>query len=147
MEAEVETSHAVALGDINTCLAGGVESMSRAPWVLAKLEEPYPRGHETFHSITLAWRLTNPAMPAQWTVSLGEGAELLADKHKIGRVEQDAFALVSHQHAMAAWGQGRASAEIIRVPAITLERDECVRHQSTLERLAALRPVCGTRAR
>ena len=74
-------------------LAGGVESMSRAPWVLPKPAKGYPTGHEQLWSTTLGWRMTNPKMPEQWTVSLGEGAELLADKYSIGREEQDEFAL------------------------------------------------------
>ena len=90
-------SRAVAVGDADIAIAGGVESMSRAPWVLQKPAKGYPTGHEQLWSTTLGWRMTNPKMPAQWTVALGEGAELLADRHSIGRDEQDAFALRSHQ--------------------------------------------------
>jgi acetyl-CoA acetyltransferase len=93
-------------GDASLVLAGGVESMSRAPWVLLKPERGYARDHETLHSTTLGWRMVNPAMPPQWTVSLGEGAEILADRYAISREAQDAFALASHRNAAAAWQRG-----------------------------------------
>jgi acetyl-CoA acetyltransferase family protein len=141
LEAVVEASRAVAVGDARLCLAGGVESMSRAPWVLAKPDQVYPRGDETLHSTTLGWRLVNPEMPNEWTVSLGEGAELLADTYGIGRVAQDAFALASHRNAAAAWERGDFSSEVVGVPGIDLTRDESIRSSSTMESLAALRPV------
>jgi acetyl-CoA acetyltransferase family protein len=141
LEAVVEASRAVAVGDARLCLAGGVESMSRAPWVLAKPDQIFPRGDETLHSTTLGWRLVNPEMPDEWTVSLGEGAELLADKYGIGRVAQDAFALASHRNAAAAWDRGDFSSEVVRVPGTDLTQDECIRRPSTMDRLAALRPV------
>ncbi|HVA05238.1 MAG TPA: thiolase family protein [Acidimicrobiales bacterium] len=141
LEAVVEASRAVALGDASLCLAGGVESMSRAPWVLAKPEQILPRGDETLHSTTLGWRLVNPEMPDEWTVTLGEGAELLADTYGIGRVAQDAFALASHRNAAAAWERGDFSSEVVRVPGTDLTQDECIRRESTMDRLAALRPV------
>src|SRR6185503_18425894 len=70
MEAAIDASRAIAVGDASLCVAGGVESMSRAPWVLQKPERGYARNHETLHSTTLGWRMVNPAMPAQWTVAL-----------------------------------------------------------------------------
>src|SRR5207248_1026796 len=79
-------------GDADLIIAGGVESMSRAPWVLPKPERAFPRGHETAYSTTLGWRMVNPAMPAEWTVALGEGAEILADRYAISRAGQDAVA-------------------------------------------------------
>jgi acetyl-CoA acyltransferase len=134
-------SRAVAVGDADIAIAGGVESMSRAPWVLPKPAKGYPTGHEQLWSTTLGWRMTNPKMPAQWTVALGEGAELLADLHSITRDEQDAFAMRSHQDAVAAWDAGWFDAEIVHVPGIDLTRDETIRADTTLAKLAALKPV------
>ncbi len=139
MEAAFGASRAIAAGDASVAVAGGVESMSRAPWVLLKPDKPYPRGHETLHSSTLGWRMVNPRMPAEWTASLGEGAELLADRYGITRERQDAFALRSHQRAAAAWDRGAFADELCEHDA--LERDESIRAGSTLEALAKLRPV------
>jgi acetyl-CoA acyltransferase len=134
-------SRAVAVGDADVVLAGGVEAMSRAPWVLPKPAKGYPTGHEQLWSTTLGWRMTNPLMPTEWTISLGEGAEVLADKYSISREAQDAFALASHQKAAAAWDAGWFADETVDVAGVSLERDECIRADSTLEKLAALRPV------
>ena len=109
MEAVFSASRAIASGDESICLAGGVESMSRAPWVVLKPEKPFPRTHETMHSTTLGWRMVNPEMPDEWTVSLGEGAEILADRYGITREQQDAFALRSHQR-----GRGGVGARGVR---------------------------------
>jgi acetyl-CoA acetyltransferase family protein len=122
-------------------IAGGVESMSRAPWVLLKPSRPYPAGHETLHSSTLGWRMVNPQMSDQWTVSLGETAEILADQYKISREDQDIFALASHQKAAAAWDAGRYADEVVAVPGVDLMRDEGIRTDSTLEALAGLKPA------
>src|SRR4029453_13056959 len=104
----------------------------------------YPRGHETLHSTTLGWRLVNPRMPAEWTVSLGEGAEILAERHAIGRDAQDAFALRSHHRAAAAWDAGRFDEEVSFVTDSDdrrlLERDESIRADTSLEALRRLRP-------
>src|SRR5438874_7660512 len=72
LEAVIQASRAIATGDASTVVAGGVESMTRAPWVLPKPADPFPRGHETLHSSTLGWRMVNPLMPTRWTVALGE---------------------------------------------------------------------------
>jgi acetyl-CoA acetyltransferase family protein len=141
MEAVIEAARAVALGDASLCVAGGVESMSRAPWVLTKPERGYPRGHETLHSTTLGWRMVNPGMPAEWTVPLGEGAELLADRYGIDRERQDEFALASHRKAAAAWEAGRFGDEIVPVPGAELKVDESIRADTSLAALAALKPV------
>jgi acetyl-CoA acetyltransferase family protein len=141
LEAVIGASRAIAVGDASLCVAGGVESMSRAPWVLPKPETPYPRAHETLHSTTLGWRMVNPAMPPEWTVSLGEGAELLADRYRISRQQQDEFALGSHQRAAAAWSAGVFADEVIAVPGADLDRDESIRPGTTLDALAKLRPV------
>ena len=139
MEAATQASRAIAAGDGSLCVAGGVESMSRAPWVLLKPERPLPRGHEILHSTTIGWRMVNPAMPRDWTVSLGEGAEILADRYAITRQDQDAFALRSHRRAAAAWERGAFADEVVALP--ELERDESIRADTTPERLAALEPV------
>ncbi|MCU1560717.1 MAG: beta-ketoadipyl CoA thiolase, partial [Mycetocola sp.] len=103
VESVIQASRAVETGDADLVIAGGVESMSRAPWVMLKPSKAYPAGHETLHSSTLGWRMVNPRMPERWTVSLGETAELLADRFSISREEQDAFAVRSHQAAASAW--------------------------------------------
>src|SRR6478672_3311276 len=127
MEAVIQASRAIAAGDADLVLAGGVESMSRAPWVLQKPERGYARGHEQLHSTTLGWRMVNPAMPAQWTVALGEGAEILADQFGISREEQDAFAVASHRNAARAWDEGVYDAEVVPVEGVDLTRDEGIR--------------------
>lgn len=141
LEAVIEASRAIALGDASVCVAGGVESMSRAPWVLQKPEKGFARGNETAFSTTLGWRMVNPSMPTQWTVALGEGAEILADKYAISRAAQDEFALRSHQNAAAAWAAGRFADEVVPVAGVQLNRDESIRPDTTLEALAKLRPA------
>jgi len=141
VEAVVQASRAVETGDASLVVAGGVESMSRAPWVLPKTDRPYPAGDQALVSTTLGWRLVNPAMPAAWTVPLGETAELLADRFGIPREEQDAFALESHRRAAAAWDAGAYAAEAVPVPGVPLERDESIRPDTTAEALAGLAPA------
>jgi acetyl-CoA acetyltransferase family protein len=141
MEATVEANRAIAVGDASICIAGGVESMSRAPWVVMKPDVGYPRADETLVSTTLGWRLVNPKMPDRWTVSLGEGAEILAARYQISREAQDEFALPSHQRAAAAWERGAYRDETVAVPDVELERDEPIRPDSSLEKLARLRPA------
>jgi acetyl-CoA acetyltransferase family protein len=141
LEAAIDASRAVSVGDASLLIAGGVESMTRAPWVMLKPDKPYPRAHETLYSTTLGWRMTNPNMPEQWTVALGEGAEILADRFEITREEQDEFAMRSHQKAAAAWDAGKFEAEIVLVPDTDLERDEGIRPDSSMEKLAKLKPV------
>jgi acetyl-CoA acetyltransferase family protein len=120
-------------------VAGGVESMSRAPWVLLKPSAGFARGHETLHSTTIGWRMVNPAMPPAWTASLGEGAELLASECGISREAQDEFALRSHRSAAAAWSAGHFASELVALP--ELDHDESIRADTSLERLAALKPA------
>jgi acetyl-CoA acetyltransferase family protein len=141
LEGVIAASRAVSVGDAEIVLAGGVESMSRAPWVLPKPARAYPTGHEQLWSTTLGWRMTNPAMPDAWTVSLGEGAELLADTYSISRDEQDAFALGSHQRAHAAWEAGAFDGEVVPAAGAALRRDETIRPDTTIDKLAALPPV------
>jgi acetyl-CoA acetyltransferase family protein len=139
MEAAFSASRAIAAGDERLCIAGGVEAMSRAPWVVLKPEKRFPRGHETMYSTTLGWRMVNPDMPDEWTVSLGEGAEILADKYGITREQQDEFALRSHRKAAAAWDGGAFADEVVELP--ELARDENIRADTSLEKLAQLKPV------
>ncbi|MFP3901723.1 MAG: thiolase family protein [Acidimicrobiia bacterium] len=141
LEAVASASREIATGDAEICIAGGVESMSRAPWVVAKPERPYERADRTMHSTTLGWRLVNPEMPEEWTVPLGEGAEILAERYEISRAVQDGFALRSHQRAAAAWRRGSFAGEVIPVPGADLDRDESVRDDTSLDALARLRPV------
>jgi len=142
LEAVIGASRAIAVGDASVCLAGGVESMSRAPWVLPKPERAYPRGHETLHSTTLGWRMINPAMPPQWTIGLGEATELLAAEYKVDRDAQDAYAARSHHRAADAWDSGAFDDEVL--PSGELARDECVRPDTSMAALARLKPVFRT---
>jgi acetyl-CoA acetyltransferase family protein len=141
LEAALGASREIAVGDADLCIAGGVESMSRAPWVVAKPDRPYERAHQTMHSTTLGWRLVNPRHPAQWTVALGEGAEILADRYHLSRTEQDEFAIRSHERAAAAWAAGRFGDEVVPAFGAELVSDECVRSGASIETLAKLRPV------
>ncbi len=93
------------------------------------------------HSTTLGWRMVNPEMPDEWTVSLGEGAEILADRYGITREQQDEFALNSHRKAAAAWERGAFLDEVVPVADAELERDENIRADTTLEKLGQLKPV------
>ena len=139
LDAAMQASRAVETGDADIVLVGGVESMSRAPWVVLKPEKGFPAGPQTMHSTTLGWRMVNPQMPDQWTISLGESTEKLAGIYKIGREAQDEFALRSHQRAAAAWDAGHYDDWV--VPAGELERDEGIRADSSLEKLAKLKPA------
>jgi acetyl-CoA acetyltransferase family protein len=141
MEAVIQARRAIVAGDATLVVAGGVESMSRAPWVLLKPDRPYARAPETLHSTTLGWRMVNPAMPTRWTITLGESAEHLADLHGISREAQDAFAARSHQLAHQAWESGAYDAEIVPVPGVDLLRDEGIRPDSSVEALARLQPA------
>jgi acetyl-CoA acetyltransferase family protein len=141
LEATIQGARAIESGDAALMVTGGVESMSRAPWVLLKPSRPYPAGHETLHSTTLGWRMVNPAMPDKWTISLGESTEKLATIHGIDREQQDAFAYESHQRAARAWADGTLANEIVAVPGVELERDESIRETTTLEKLATLKPA------
>jgi acetyl-CoA acyltransferase len=144
LEAVVQASRAIAVGDADVCLAGGVESMSRAPWVVQKPEAAYVRTDQVMHSTTLGWRMVNPRHPKQWTVPLGEGAEILADELQISRPVQDAFAMASHQKAAAAWRAGRFADEVVPVDGVDLATDECVRPDANQAALARLKPVFRT---
>ncbi len=149
LEAVNQASRALRLGEGNLYLAGGVESMSRAPWVAMKPDRANPRGPQTLHDTALGWRLVNPRMEElQSTESMGETAENVAERYGISRERQDEFALRSHERAIAAQAEGRFDDEIspIEAPAgrgetTLVEADEGPRADTTLARLAALRPV------
>jgi acetyl-CoA acetyltransferase family protein len=139
LEAAIQGSRAIAAGDASVVVAGGVESMTRAPWVLLKPAKGFPAGPETLHSTTLGWRMVNPTMPERWTISLGASAEKLADTYKISRDEQDAFALRSHTLADQAWEDGTYDDEVVAVPGSDLLRDEGIRADTSLAKLGKLR--------
>ncbi len=141
MEAAMQASRLIETGDASLTVAGGVEAMSRAPWVVLKPDTAFPRSHETMHSTTLGWRLVNPRMPQQWTIALGEGAEILADRYHISRQEQDAFAWHSHQRAHQAWEAGAFVDEAVPVDGTGLRRDEGLRPDTSLAALARLKPA------
>ena len=140
LDAAMSASRLIETGDAQVVVAGGVESMTRAPWVLPKSERPYPAGNATLVSTTLGWRLVNPRMPAEWTLSLGECNELLAAEFAISRERQDEFAAASHQRAAQAWADGFYDDLITAVPDVDLARDESIRDSSTTETLARLKP-------
>ena len=140
LEAVIGAARAIRCDDASLLVAGGVESMTRAPWVLLKPSRAFPTANETLHSTTLGWRMVNPSMDARWTISLGESAEKLATSHGISREAQDAFALRSHRLAARAHEEG-ALPELVAVPGVALERDEGIRTDTSLEQLAALAPA------
>ncbi|MEV2233206.1 thiolase family protein [Streptomyces phaeochromogenes] len=151
LEAVIQAARAIAVGDAHVALAGGVESMTRAPYVLPKNDKPFPAGHTELYSTTLGWRMVNPKMDPQWTIPLGESAELIADKHKISREQQDEYALGSHQKAARAQADGLFDAELAPVPVpqrkgdpLVFGADECVRASTSLDAMARLKPSFRT---
>ena len=144
LDAVIAASRMIQTGDTDVVIAGGVESMTRAPWVLPKSEKPFPAGDVTAVSTTLGWRLVNERMPAEWTASLGECNEQLRERFGISRERQDAFAARSHQLAHHAWEEGFYDDLITPVPDAELARDECIRPGSTPSTLAGLQPVFRT---
>ena len=139
MQAAMDGSRLIEAGDAAVVVAGGVESMTRAPWVLPKPAKGLPAGHETLVSTTLGWRLVNPRMPEEFTASLGECNEQLADELGIGRHRQDAFAVLSHQRAAQAWADGFYDDLVL--PVDGLDRDEGIRPDASVETLAVLAPA------
>lgn len=140
--------HAILAREGEVFIAGGVESMSRAPYVQLRPVEPFPRGAPVVADSVLGWRFVNPRMPAGWTISLGETAEVVATRYGIGREAQDLFALESQRRAGAAQLGGRFAAELVPVEVpqrrgdpLRVERDEHPRPEITLERLSELPPV------
>ncbi|WP_461636305.1 thiolase family protein [Glutamicibacter soli] len=149
LDAAIAASRQIAAGDADLVLVGGVESMSRAPWVLPKTERPFPMSNLELSNTTLGWRLVNPAMPGEWTVSLGEATEQLRERHQITREDQDEFSARSHQQAAAAWDAGKYQDLVVPVPPASkrgteVTRDETIRADSTAQTLAGLRTVFRT---
>ncbi|MBU1386207.1 thiolase family protein [Microbacterium profundi] len=142
VEAVIQGSRAIESGDAELILAGGVESMSRAPFVVEKAAKPWPAvGNQTLWNTSIGWRMTNRALPKQWTVSNGESAEKIAREWSITREAQDEFAVRSHRLAAEAWAAGLYTAEIVQVPGAELARDEGIRDGSTVDKLAGLKPL------
>lgn len=151
LEAIIQASRGVRLGDYDVALAGGVESMSRAPYAFSKADEAFPRKPPTVYDTSLGWRFQNPKMAERFDlIGMGQTAENVAEKYGVSREDQDAFALSSHKKALAAWEAGRFADEVVSVttppkkrkePPGTFERDESMRADSTLEKLAKLRAV------
>ena len=141
LEAAILASRTVDAGDADIVVAGGVESMTRAPWVLPKPEKAFPAGNATAVSTTLGWRLVNPNMPEEWTASLGECNEQLATRFGISRERQDEFAAGSHERAAQAWADGFYDDLVVPVEGVDLARDESIREGSTVEKLAGLQPA------
>ncbi|GGK80415.1 thiolase family protein [Streptomyces flaveus] len=144
LDAAMTASRTIESGDAEVVLTGGVESMTRAPWVLPKSAKPFPAGDVTAVSTTLGWRLVNPRMPKEWTVSLGEANEQLQERFGISRERQDQFAARSHQLAHTAWESGFYDDLVVPVEGVGLTRDEGIRAGSTPEVLAGLKPVFRT---
>jgi 3-oxoadipyl-CoA thiolase len=149
LEAVNQAARAIMVGDGDLMLAGGVESMSRSPFVMLKPERSLPRGDMQLVDTTIGWRFVNPRMSERYsTESMGETAENVAERYGIPRKDQDEFALQSHERAVAAAEAGRFDDEIVTVdapqpkgPPVTVHSDEGPRPDTTLERLAGLRAV------
>jgi 3-oxoadipyl-CoA thiolase len=144
LQAVTAATHAIRAGEGDLCLAGGVESMTRAPQVMLKSGKPWDRAPAVIADSTVGWRFVNPRMPKEWTISLGETAEKVGAMYGIGRREQDAFALESQHRAGAAAAEGVFDEEIIPVEVPdgqTICRDETPRAGLTLESLGKLKPA------
>ena len=139
LDAAMVGSRTIETGDADVVITGGVESMTRAPWVLPKTEKPYPAGNATLVSTTLGWRLVNPRMPMEWTVSLGEANEQLAEEFTVTREQQDEFAVRSHELAAKAWADGFYDELVVQVLGAQLERDETIRPGTSTDKLATLK--------
>ena len=148
MNAVVHAAHAITAGDGSVFVAGGVESMTRAPFVMAKPSAAFPRGEQTLYDTTLGWRFTNPRLAdAHYPYSMGETAENVVERCGVTREEQDAFALESQRRWGAAQAGGRFADEIVAIDVMegkstrTLDTDEHPRPETTLEQLAKLKPA------
>ncbi|WP_447946135.1 thiolase family protein [Microbacterium lacticum] len=142
VEAVVQGSRAIEAGDADIILAGGVESMSRAPFVVEKSARPWPAtGNQTLWNTAIGWRMVNKALPTHWTISNGESAEKVAREWGISREAQDAFAVRSHRLAAQAWADGVYDGEIVQVPGAELARDEGIRDDTSMEKLAGLKAL------
>jgi 3-oxoadipyl-CoA thiolase len=149
LQAINSAAHAIMAGDGDAFVAGGVESMTRAPYVMAKAEAAYARGPREVFDTTLGWRFTNPRLAEQhYPYSMGETGENVAERCGVTREEQDEFALRSHQRAVRAIDEGRFASQIVPVMVpqpkgepIVIERDEHPRPDTSIEALARLRPA------
>ena len=143
MQATITAAREIQAGAADIMIAGGVESMTRSPWVMPKPAAGFARGPQTVYDTALGWRLVNPKMAEMYgTLQMGETAERVAQKYEISREDQDAFALHSHQRAVAAQKSGRLAEEIVAVDGLT--QDEGPRPDSTIEALARLKPAFAT---
>ncbi|MGH9266676.1 MAG: thiolase family protein, partial [Acidimicrobiales bacterium] len=150
MSAVVAAAHAIAAADGAVFVAGGAESMTRAPLVMAKPSAAFPRGEQTIYDTTLGWRFTNPRLAeAHYPYSMGETAENVVERIGVSREDQDRFALASHQRWAAAFEAGRFADEVVpisvagprRGETVTVDRDEHPRPDTTLDQLAGLKPA------
>lgn len=148
LQAVLSAAQAIRAGEGEVFLAGGVESMSRAPWVMLKPDSGYPKGTPETADTVLGWRFTNPALPDRWTIGLGETAEVVAAEFGVTREAQDAFAAESQRRCAEALEAGRFDDEIVPVSVpqrrgdpIVVDRDEHPRPGTTADKLAKLRPV------
>jgi acetyl-CoA acyltransferase len=141
MEAVTDAARAIAAGEADICLAGGSESMTRAPFVLARTADPFPRSLDLADT-RLGWRLVSPLMQEKYPpITLGETAENVADSYGVTRERQDDWALRSHRLAAAARDAGRFDAELVPVEGSDLTSDECINGAITTEQLSAKRPA------
>ena len=145
MQAVVSATREIETGNGKVFLAGGVESMTRAPFILEKPPEEFPRGARTLHDSTLGWRMVNPKMAETYPpISLGQTAEEVARRYRVSREDQDRFALESHRRAVTAQDACRFKDELVAVAlddGVLFEQDEGPRRDTSLEKLAALKPV------
>jgi 3-oxoadipyl-CoA thiolase len=144
LQAVASAAQAIKAGEGATFIAGGVESMTRAPYVMLKSAEPWNRKAPDVADTTIGWRFTNPRFKKDWTISMGETAEVVADRYKITRAEQDAFAVESQQRAERALKECVFTEELVPVPlpdGTLFSRDEYPRAGTTLEGVARLKPA------
>ena len=144
LQAAASAAQAIKAGEGEVFIAGGVENMTRAPYVMLKSGEPWSRKAPETADTTVGWRFTNPRLKREWTISLGETAEVVADRYKIGRAEQDAFAVESQRRAAAALQACVFTDEVVPVPlpdGATFARDEYPRAGTTLDGVAKLKPA------
>ena len=144
LQAVASAAHAIKAGEGDTFIAGGVESMTRAPYVMLKPSEPFSRKTPEVADTTVGWRFVNPRMRKDWTISLGETAEVVAERSKISRAEQDAFAVESQRRAEKALQQCVFTDELVPVPlpdGSTFSKDEYPRAGTTLDAVSKLKPA------
>ena len=144
LQAVASAAQAIKAGEGETFIAGGVESMTRAPYVTLKSGEPWSRKAPETADTTLGWRFTNPRLKKEWTISLGETAEVVADRYRISRAEQDTFAVESQQRAERALEDCVFTEELVPVPladGTLFSKDEYPRAGTTLEAVAKLKPA------